>query len=122
MLVDDSIEVRLAEDFTPIIEQNGYEVDYSNLSGGEKTALALAYRLALNQLINSFTNVKTKGIIILDEPTYGFSQNQLEKLRDVFKEINAKQLIIVSHDPKIETFVDNIIRLVKENNLTKVIY
>ncbi|MEM4648124.1 MAG: AAA family ATPase [Candidatus Pacearchaeota archaeon] len=120
MLVDDSIEIRLAEDFTPIIEQNGYENDYMNLSGGEKTALALAYRLALNQLINSFTNVKTKGILILDEPTDGFSQSQLEKMGDLFREINAEQLIIVSHDPKIETFVDNIIKFNKENGITKI--
>ena len=120
MLIEDTIEIRLAEDFTPIIEQNGYETDYLNLSGGEKTALALAYRLALNQLINSFTNVKTKGLIILDEPTDGFSQNQLEKMRDIFKEINAKQLIIVSHDPKIESFVDYIIRFEKKEGITKV--
>jgi exonuclease SbcC len=120
MLVED-INVRLSEDFTPIIEQNGHETDYLNLSGGEKTALALAYRLALNQLINSLTNVKTKGLIILDEPTDGFSQNQLEKMRDIFKELNAKQLIIVSHDPKIESFVDNIIKFEKRDGISKVI-
>ncbi len=121
ILVED-ISIRLSEDFTPIIEQNGYETDYLNLSGGEKTALALAYRLALNQLINSLTNVKTKGLIILDEPTDGFSQKQLEKMRDIFKEINAKQLIIVSHDPNIESFVDNIINFEKKDGISKVSY
>lgn len=122
ILVEDGTEVRLSEDFTPIIEQNGYENEYSNLSGGEKAALSLSYRLALNQLINSYTEVKTKGLLVLDEPTYGFSQNQLEKMGFIFKEIKSNQIIIVSHDPKIESFVDKVIRLEKRDSLSKVIY
>ncbi len=116
----DNIEIRLSDDFTPIIEQNGYENEYAELSGGERTALALAYRLALNQLINSLTNVNTRGLIILDEPTEGFSQKQLERMADIFRELKANQLIIVSHDPKIESFVDTIIRLEKQESITRI--
>src|SRR5208337_3983760 len=47
MLVEDpSKDSRIDEDFTPIVEQDGYEQDYNYLSGGEKTSLALAYRLS----------------------------------------------------------------------------
>jgi len=119
MLVE-GLDIRISEDFTPIVEQNGYENDYNDLSGGEKTALALAYRLALNQLINSLTNVNTKGLIILDEPTEGFSQKQLEKMDDIFRELKTNQLLIVSHDPKIEGFVDSVIRLEKEEGITHI--
>ncbi len=119
LIDDDTISVKVDIDFTPIIEQNGYETSYEYLSGGERTALALAYRLALNQTINCLLgNINTKGLIILDEPTDGFSDKQLDKIRDVLQEINAEQLIIVSHEPKIEGFVDNIIRLRKENSET----
>ena len=84
ILVPDTFVVRLDDTFTPVIEQQGYELDYSFLSGGEKTAIALAYRLALNQTINSIlSEIKTKGLVILDEPTDGFSQEQLDKMRDV---------------------------------------
>src|SRR3989338_7201887 len=42
MLVSDIFDVRLDDDFTPIIEHQDYEIDYSHLSGGERTAIALA--------------------------------------------------------------------------------
>jgi len=121
LLVTDSFETRLDENFTPIIIQNGAELDYSFLSGGERTAVALAYRLALNQIVNStITGIKTKDIIILDEPTEGFSENQTNKLRDIFSELNTKQLIIVSHEQKIEGFVDNVIKIKKNFNESKI--
>jgi exonuclease SbcC len=116
MLVSDFFNVRLSEDFTPIIEQQDYELDYAYLSGGERTAIALAYRLALNQVINSFlSKIKTKDLVILDEPTDGFSDQQLDKMRGVLEELNVSQLIIVSHEQKIESFVENVIRFKKEN-------
>ena len=115
LLVSDSFNIRLGDDFTPIIEQQDYEIDYAYLSGGERTAVALAYRLALNQVINSFlSKIKTRDLVILDEPTDGFSDEQLDKMRDILQELNVKQLIIVSHEQKIEGFVENVIRFKKE--------
>jgi len=114
-LVSDSLSVRLDEDFTPIISNQDYEIDYDFLSGGERTAIALAYRLALNQVINSMlSRLKTKDLIILDEPTDGFSEQQLDKMRDIFEQLDAKQIILVSHEQKIEGFVDSIIRIKKD--------
>ncbi len=121
ILVQDSFIVRLDEDFTPIIEQQDYEIDYAYLSGGERTAVALAYRLALCQVINSMlSSIKTRDIIILDEPTDGFSEQQLDKMRDIFQQLKVKQLIVVSHEQKIEGFVENVIKCRKENGVTKV--
>ncbi len=123
MLMDaDLIKVRLDEEFTPLIEQNSYDIEYENLSGGEKTACALAYRLALNQVINNIvTSINTKDIIILDEPTDGFSSEQLDKIKYVLEELNMKQIIIVSHESKIESFVDNIIKVRKEGHVSKIL-
>jgi exonuclease SbcC len=45
------IIVRVDDSFTSIIEQDGYEMDVESLSGGEKTSVALAYRLALNVMV-----------------------------------------------------------------------
>jgi len=121
MLVSENFNVRLDDKFTPIIEQKDFEIDYNYLSGGERTAVALAYRLALNQVINSMlSRVKTRDIVILDEPTDGFSSEQLDKMRDVLQELNARQLILVSHEQKIESFVENIIRFRKENGVSYV--
>ena len=82
--------------------------------------MALAYRLALNQIINSLlSKIKTRGLVILDEPTDGFSDQQLNKMRDILQELNTKQLILVSHEQKIESFVDNVIRIKKEGRISK---
>ncbi|MDP1729415.1 MAG: AAA family ATPase [archaeon] len=120
-LVSDSITVRLDESFSPIIQQSDYEVEYEYLSGGERTAVALAYRLALNQTINSLlSRIKTRDIVILDEPTDGFSESQLDKMRDVLNQLNVKQLILVSHEQKIEGFVNNIIKFKKVDGTTEI--
>lgn len=119
MLVSENIHVKLLDDFTPSIEQQDYDIEYNYLSGGERTAIALAYRLALNQVINSLLGkVKTRDLVILDEPTDGFSDQQLDKMRDVLQELNVKQLIIVSHEQKIEGFVDNVIKFKKNQNVS----
>jgi len=120
MLVSENFTVKLSDDFTPIIEQQDYELDYAYLSGGERTAIALAYRLALNQVINSLLGkIKTRDFVILDEPTDGFSDQQLDKMREVLDQLNVSQLIIVSHEQKIEGFVENIIRFKKNNGISQ---
>jgi len=119
MLVSETFNVKLDDNFTPVIEQHDYELDYSYMSGGERTAVALAYRLALNQVINSLlSKIKTKDMVILDEPTDGFSAQQLDKMRDVLLQLNVGQLIIVSHEQKIENFVDNVIRFKKTSGVS----
>ncbi|MBT3324317.1 AAA family ATPase [archaeon] len=122
ILIDnENLQMRLDESYSPKILQNGYDIDYIFLSGGEKTAGALAYRLALNQVVNSLNSgIKTRDLLILDEPTDGFSQEQLDRLKILMEEIKIPQVIIVSHEPQIESFVDNIIRLEKSGHETKI--
>jgi len=123
ILVDNElIKIDLDEEFSPKIEQNGYDIDYNYLSGGEKTAAALAYRLALNQVINNLiSEIKTRDLLILDEPTDGFSDEQLERMRMVLEELNIKQVIIVSHEDKIESFVDRVVKIEKNEHVSKII-
>src|SRR3989344_2332366 len=60
ILVSETLTAKIDDDFSPVVEHQDYELDYSFLSGGERTAIALAYRLALNQVINSIlSNIKT---------------------------------------------------------------
>jgi DNA repair protein SbcC/Rad50 len=122
ILVEDTeLSARLDDSFTPIIEQNGHEISFPNLSGGEKTAVSLAYRLALNKVTGEVVNsIKTKDLLVLDEPTDGFSTQQLDKVRDVLDRLNLKQVIIVSHESKIESFVNSIIKISKFEHISKV--
>jgi len=60
------------------------------------------------------SHIKTKDIVILDEPTDGFASEQIDKMRDIFEQLNAEQMILVSHEQKIEGFVDHVIRVRKD--------
>ncbi len=122
LIEDQTLSARIDDSFDPVIEQNGYETSFANLSGGEKTSCALAYRLALNRVINDVIHdIKTKDLLILDEPTDGFSELQLDKMRDVLEKLNLKQILIVSHESKIESFVENVIKIKKEGHVSSVI-
>ncbi|MBD3248686.1 AAA family ATPase [Candidatus Woesearchaeota archaeon] len=122
LIDEETMNAKMNKSFTPIVEQNGYDVEVSNLSGGERTAAALAYRLALNKVVNDLmSEIKTKDLIILDEPTDGFSSEQLDRVRDVLEEIGVKQVIVVSHENKIESFVDNVIRINKNEHVSEVV-
>ncbi|MBI2145296.1 SMC family ATPase [Candidatus Woesearchaeota archaeon] len=118
----DSLSARIDEEFTPVVEQDGFDTPIENLSGGEKTSCALAYRLALNVVINNLVStIRTKDLLILDEPTDGFSSEQLDKLRDVLMQMQLPQVIIVSHEDKIESFVQHVIRVQKEQHVSRVV-
>jgi exonuclease SbcC len=91
------------------------------MSGGERTSLALAYRLSLNKVINDLIEtIKIKDLIILDEPTDGFSTEQLDRVKIVLDQLNLNQIIIVSHESKIEGFVDTVIKVSKEDGISRV--
>ena len=122
MLVEDPTkESRIDEDFTPIVEQDGYEQEVNYLSGGEKTSVALAYRLTLNSLMRNEIESMDSNLVILDEPTTGFSKSQLEKIREIFDELKSQQIILVSHERELETYVQNIFHISKDAGVSKII-
>jgi len=122
LIDDENVSSRLDDSFAPIILQNGYEIPFSDLSGGEKTSAALAYRLSLNKVINDIIHtINTKDLLILDEPTDGFSSEQLDKVREVLEKLQLQQILIVSHESKIESFVENIIKIQKEGHSSSVL-
>ena len=123
MLIDDAgKEARVDEEFTPIVQQDGYEQDIYYLSGGERTSVALAYRLALNTIVQRVSTGMRSNLLILDEPTDGFSKEQLAKVREVLDEIQSPQVIIVSHEKELESFADQVFRVTKVQGESKVLY
>ncbi|MEJ5292653.1 MAG: SMC family ATPase [Candidatus Methanosuratincola sp.] len=119
-LVDDpSKGVRIDEDFTPLVTQDSYEQDVGNLSGGERTSLALAYRLALNRVVQRNSRIGA-DLLILDEPTDGFSKDQIGKMGDLLRGLGLRQAVIVSHERELEGAVDHIFRIQKEGGKSRV--
>ncbi len=115
LLEGSELDARVDASFAPQITQDGYEQDVNALSGGEKTAVALAYRLALNELTRREYPALKENLLILDEPTDGFSKEQLYKMRAVFDSING-QVIVVSHERELEAFADKVFRVVKDGD------
>jgi exonuclease SbcC len=113
------ISVEADSNFTPIITQSGYSLSVNSLSGGEKTSVALAYRLALNTMLKKVAGMDN-ALLILDEPTDGFGKEQLIRLRQVLNELNSAQIIMVSHERELESFVDKIYRVTKDGNQSRV--
>jgi len=122
LLIDDTSKTgRIDEEFTPIIEQDGYGQEINYLSGGEKTSIALAYRLALNNIVQKVSTGMKSNLLIMDEPTDGFSKEQLFKIRDILNELNYPQIIIVSHERELESFADNIFQIEKTDGVSEVV-
>jgi exonuclease SbcC len=122
LLLDDITKSgKINEEFTPIVEQDGFEQELNFLSGGEKTSVALAYRLALNHIVQKVSSGMKSNLLILDEPTDGFSKEQLYKVRDILNELDCPQIILVSHERELESFADNIFIIEKVNGVSKII-
>lgn len=117
---DETKTAHLDIEFSPIVEQGGIEQDISYLSGGEKTSIALAYRLALNKIVKRVSVGMETNLLILDEPTDGLSKEQLMKLREILDNMDCSQIIMVSHERELEGFADNIIRVKKENGVSRI--
>jgi DNA repair protein SbcC/Rad50 len=121
ILMDDPSKTgKINEEFTPIIEQDGFEQEITYLSGGEKTSVALAYRLALNYLVQKVSTGMKSNLLILDEPTDGFSKEQLFKVREILNELDCPQIIMVSHERELESFADNIFQIEKIDGISEV--
>ena len=120
-LIDDPTKhSRIDENFSPIVEQDGYEQEVDYLSGGEKTSISLAYRLTLNSMIRHENESLKSNLLILDEPTDGFSKTQLLKIKDILKQLDSEQIILVSHEKELETYADNIYYISKDSGVSHV--
>ncbi|MBI4360151.1 AAA family ATPase [Candidatus Micrarchaeota archaeon] len=120
LLESPDVDAEVDDAFTPQIQQQGYEQDWTALSGGEKSALALAYRLALNQLVRQTTPSLQNNLLMLDEPTDGFSKEQLSRMRDTLNAVGAKQVILVSHERELEAFCDQVYLVQKQDGRSTV--
>ena len=120
LVADPEKEVGVDEDFTPLVTQGGYDQDVRYLSGGERTSVALAYRLSLNLLAQRVSAGMKSNLLILDEPTDGFSREQLGSVREVLDEVSCPQVILVSHDKELESFADQIFRITKSGDESSV--
>lgn len=112
--------VKIDENYTPIIEvEKGYERSIFNLSGGERTLLAFAYRIGLGQLIMQWKAGHGLPLLLLDEPTesLGREDGSIDRLAESLSRLKTvEQIIAVSHNESFADKADHVIRLEKLGN------
>jgi DNA repair protein SbcC/Rad50 len=119
-LVDDpALTARLDETFAPWVDISGQPTPAEALSGGERTALALAFRLALGRTVREAGRLALETLI-LDEPTEGFSQEQTLRMGDLLEELGLPQVILVSHERQLEGIADRVVRVRKKDGISTV--
>ncbi|NJE76420.1 DNA double-strand break repair ATPase Rad50 [Thermococcus sp. ES12] len=96
---------------------NGREYGLGFLSGGERIALGLAFRLALSLYLAGEIS-----LLILDEPTPYLDDERRRRLVDIMQRYLRKipQVIVVSHDEELKDAADRVIRVSLENGVSVV--
>ena len=115
-----TVSVKIDENYTPIIEgEKGHERSTLNLSGGERTLLAFAYRLGLGQLIMQWRVGHGLPMLFLDEPTesLGTEDGSIDRLAESLSRLKTvEQIIAVTHSEDFAGKADHVIRLEKHEN------
>ena len=118
------INVLIDETYTPYVKsESGVEREVSNLSGGERTLLAFAYRLGLGQLIMQSRTGHGLSMLLLDEPTesLGREDGSIDRLAEAISRFKAiEQIIAVTHSEAFAEKAEHVIRLEKEAGISKV--
>ncbi|MEM4546714.1 MAG: SMC family ATPase [Nitrososphaerota archaeon] len=103
LLHDQPLEATVTDDFGLVFKVlvGSRSHDIRSLSGGQNIALSLAYRLALNATVRAYSPHLKKSVLILDEPTTGFSRELVVRLRELLEELGSVklgQVVVVTHD------------------------
>ncbi|MDY7080254.1 MAG: AAA family ATPase [Chloroflexota bacterium] len=107
--------LRWTEDYEIVLMAGGRERTFKQLSGGEQMAAALAVRLAL------LREVSAVDVAFFDEPTANLDDHRRDNLAEQILNVKGfSQLFVISHDDTFERDTDNVVRVVKENGVSRV--
>jgi len=119
-----TLMIKIDETYSPlIISEEGFEQDVSNLSGGERTLLAFAYRIGLGQLIMQSRTGHGLHMLLLDEPTesLGREDGSVDRLAEAISRLKAiEQIIAVTHSEAFAEKAEHVIRVDKENGVSRI--
>jgi exonuclease SbcC len=118
------LNVTIDDTYTPyVMSETGTEREASNLSGGERTLLAFAYRLGLGQLIMQSRTGHGLSMLLLDEPTesLGREDGSIDRLAEAISRFKAiEQIIAVTHSEVFAEKAEHVITLEKEAGVSRV--
>ena len=126
-LMEDSsffrLEVRINDknevDFIMVDNGTGIEKLMSSGSGYERTIASLALRSVLSKVCS----LPKPNIVVFDEVFGKVSNENLDMVLEFFVKIKDyfEKIFVISHNPMINQFADTIVKIKKEDNISKVL-
>ena len=126
-LMEDScyfkLEIRINDknevEFMMIDNSTGIEKLMTSGSGYEKTIASLALRSVLTKICT----LPKPNLVVMDEVFGKISNENLEMVSEFFIKIKDyfEKVFVISHNPLINNWADNIVKIRKENNISKVL-
>ena len=116
------LEVRISEknevEFVMIDNSTGIEKLMVSGSGYEKTIASLALRAVLSKICS----LPKPNIIVFDEVFGKISNDNLEMVGEFFTKIKEyfEKIFVITHNPLVSNWSDNIVKIKKEDNISKV--
>jgi exonuclease SbcC len=115
VMTDYTARLRWEENYEIVLEKNGRDRRFQQLSGGEQMAAALAVRLALLRELSAV------DVAFFDEPTSNLDDARRDSLAEQILSVKGfSQLFVISHDDTFERVTHHIIRVRKEDGVSKV--
>ncbi|MHA2059278.1 MAG: AAA family ATPase [Candidatus Ranarchaeia archaeon] len=115
--------VDIDEHYAPIVKYGAVTRSSDGLSGGERTDLALAYRIALGNTVSEVRSGKYLQLLILDEPTenIGEADRSIQRMAEFLANArNIQQIIAITHSHVFAEFANNVIEIEKKGNQSRV--
>jgi DNA repair exonuclease SbcCD ATPase subunit len=126
-LMEDScyfkLELRINDknevEFMMIDNSTGIDKLMTSGSGYEKTIASLALRSVLTKICT----LPKPNLVVMDEVFGKISNENLEMVSEFFIKIKDyfEKVFVISHNPLINNWADNIVNIRKENNISKVL-
>ena len=112
IMADPAWRLHWKENYGIVLEVDGRERDFEQLSGGEQMAAALAVRLALLRELSEV------DVAFFDEPTSNLDSTRRGNLAEqiaAIRNTGLSQLFVISHDDTFEEVTDHVVRVRKEH-------
>jgi DNA repair exonuclease SbcCD ATPase subunit len=117
------LEIRINDknevEFLMIDNSTGIEKLMVSGSGYERTIASLALRSVLSKVCT----LPKPNIVVFDEVFGKISNDNLEMISEFFQKIKEyfDKVFLISHNPLISNWSDTIVKIKKENNISKVL-
>jgi hypothetical protein len=125
-LMEDSghfrLEIRINDknevDFIMIDNSTGIEKLMSSGSGYERTIASLALRSVLSKICS----LPKPNVIVFDEVFGKISNDNLDMVSEFFIKIKEyfEKIFVITHNPMVSQWADNVVKVKKEDNISKV--